>query len=436
MDVPANMPVRLSFSRQMQADSVTARLVIEPTVPGSFTWEGKTLVFNPLQHWPAGANVVVKLEGGARAAGWLSLPVLQETRWTFTVRQPRLLYLYPSNANANIFVYDPRTEKSNPLTDILGGVYEYDVTMDGTAVYYSTQNNQSGSDIYRLDLGENLADPQATLLLACHQAQCRAPRVAAQEDFLAYEQTSPTGSDQPDYPQVWLVSLKKTSQAGKTSIVVDGAPRLAGDRLDQTIQPDWSISGILSFYDTNRQAFIVLDPHSGKTTSLPNQTGEPGSWDPSGKAYVASEIFFNAGGNPITTPDLKPVASSHLMRYNLEDGTIQDLTQSESLEDTSPAFSPDGKTLAFARKYLEITRWTPGRQLWVMEVDGAGPTQLTNSPEYNHFDFAWDPTGSQIAFVRFDQTAPNNLPAVWNYHLDGNYEIELIPGGYSPHWMP
>jgi Tol biopolymer transport system component len=437
LDVPASVVLRLTFSRRMLAESVKNRLSIKPDVPGSLTWEGRTLLFTPESSWPAGSDVQVKLAKGARASGWLSLPMREEINWTFTVRQPRLLYLYPSNAASNIYLYDPRTQESKPLTDILGGVYEYDVTADGTAIYYSTQNNLNGSDIYRLELGEGLSNPQAALMLACQQSQCRAPRVAPQEDFLAYERTSPAGDDQPDYPQVWIAGLSKsTTSPGQATITPGTNPRLAGDRLHQTIQPDWSQNGILSFYDTNQKAFVLLDPRSGKGTSLPNQTGAPGSWDGSGKVYVTPEIYFNQDGNPQTSQDLAPVATSHLLGYNVEDGTIQDLTQAEDLEDASPAFSPDGRLLAFARKYLDLTHWTPGRQLWIMRADGTESRQLTNAPEYNHFDFAWNPTGSQLAFVRFDQTAPTNVPTIWLYDLDKNYETEIIPGGYSPHWMP
>ena len=114
------------------------------------------------------------------------------------------------------------------------------------------------------------------------------------EDFLAYERTAPAGGGQPGYPQVWLVKLAKSVSEKREGLWLPlrEVQELAGDSLHQTIQPEWSSNGILSFYDTNQQAFIVLDPRSGKNTSLPNQTGEPGSWDPSAKYYVAPEIFL------------------------------------------------------------------------------------------------------------------------------------------------
>jgi TolB protein len=435
LDVQAGSNLRISFSRKMQPDSVTDRLTIEPATPGIFSWDGNTLVFDPLHPWPAGATIKVNLARGGRAAGWLSLPVRQDIAWNFIVRQPRLLYLSPADGAANIYLYDPRTEQSQPVTNLLAGVQEYDATFDGRAVYYSVQNNQGGSDIYRLELKPDLAQSEATQIVACQQAQCRAPRVSPGEEFLAYERSEPLDSNDPNYPRVWIATLAD-SGAGALALSPDAPPRLAGEPLHQTIQPDWSAQGVLSFYDTNQDVFFVLDVHSGNSSKLPNQTGEPGSWEPNGETYVAPEIFLNTGDSAAANPELDPVASSHLLRFNLIDGTIRDLTRTEELEDASPVFSPDGKLLAFARKYLDVQRWTPGRQLWVMRPDGGEARQLTDEADYNHYDFAWNPDSNQIAFVRFNQTSPIDMPAIWLYNLERGYQIELIKGAYSPHWIP
>ncbi|MBP1694277.1 MAG: hypothetical protein H6Q37_2160 [Chloroflexi bacterium] len=437
LDVPAGTELRLTFSRAMQPDDVIQRLKIDPPTPGKYRWEGNTLVFTPVQSWEAGTTVQVKLAAGARANGRLALPLIGDTAWSFSIRQPRLLYLYPSDSPANIYIYNPRTEKSQPVTDAAAGVLEYDVTPDGGAIYYSAQNSLGGSDIYRLELSGDSASAQAVQVLACQQAQCRAPSIAPGEDLLAYELTSSPASNQAGYPRVWLLPLVKGQSAdGKVTVKPAKESRLAGDPAHQTSQPDWSPNGNLSYYDSTQKAFIVLDPHSGKNTALPNQTGEPGSWSPDSTVYVAAEIFFNAGGSGEPANELQPVASSHLLRFNVTDGTIQDLTQTENLEDTTPVFSPDGSQLALARKYLDAQRWTPGRQLWVMRANGASAQQLTDEPDYNHFDFAWSPTGSQIAFVRFNQTAPTDLPMVLIYDLPRGFASEVVTGGYAPHWIP
>ena len=101
---------------------------------------------------------------------------------------------------------------------------------------------------------------------------------------------------------------------------------------------------------------------------FPNQTGQGGVWRPGGSQFLAPEIVFVDTGSSSVT-GLEPRADSHLILYDLESQTTQDLTPGEGIEDTSPVFSPDGKFLAFARKYLDAQRWTPGRQLWLAQVD-------------------------------------------------------------------
>lgn len=437
LDVSTSAALRLTFSRSMRPDSVLEHLKFEPSVPGSFNWQGRTLVFTPDQRWPAGEVINVNLSKGAQAGGWLPLPTLQTGNWAFTVRQPSLLYLYPSNGAANLYLYDPRTEQSSALTNLLGGILEFTALEDGSAVYYSVENGQGGSDIYRLALGKDLTNLRASLVLGCQRARCRAPHAAPKEDFLAYERIEPSGSSQPNYPRVYLVQLKtEQDEAGELTITTNGDPVLAIDNLHQTIQPDWSLDGVLSFYDTNQQSFIILDPYTREITALQNQTGEPGSWQPGSQFYVASEIYFNTAGNPDTVPDLQAVASSHLLRYDISDGSFEDLTNTEGLEDTSPAISPDGNWIAFARKFLDISRWTPGRQLWLMKSDISEAHQLTNEPDYNTYNISWEPDGNRLAYVRFNQTAPTDLPAIWVYDLVKNYEAEWVPGGYSPQWIP
>jgi Tol biopolymer transport system component len=108
----------------------------------------------------------------------------------------------------------------------------------------------------------------------------------------------------------------------------------------------------------------------------------------------------------------------------------------DNLEDTLPVFSPDGERLAFARKYLNQDEWTPGRQLWLMDMDGGNARSLTREPSYNHYDFAWSPLGNQLAFVRFNQTTMTEPPELWLVNDDGSQARLLVIGGYAPQWIP
>jgi Tol biopolymer transport system component len=129
------------------------------------------------------------------------------------------------------------------------------------------------------------------------------------------------------------------------------------------------------------------------------------------------------------------VLASRLTAYYLDTGEIKDLTKEKLAEDFTPAFSPDGQQLIFARRYLDQDRWTPGRQAWLMQVDGGETHVLTYAADYKYTAFAWHPDGDQIAAVRFNTTTLLDPPELWLLQLDGS-GYRLVIGGYAPQWIP
>ncbi len=418
--VPAGAPVRLAFSRPMRADAVISRLSIEPEQSGELTWGGNTLIFTPDEPWPGGITVTVRLAAGAWSAGVIPSPMLAGETWSFAVEKPRLLYLWPANDSADIYATDPQTGSLEQLTTA-GGVRDYCISADGVAVYFSANTASGSADIFRL----NRLDNTLTTLLECPKAVCQAVSISPDGLFLAFERLSAKAPT-----QVWLLPLQSISPTTKNSSEGSRGEVLAGDLSHQTILPAWSVAGRLSFYDVTAQAYVVLDPLSGETVVFPNETGEPGSWSADGMIFVAPEIFII----PVASGD--PIAASHLMAYDPAQKTTTYLTQGIDIEDTAPAISPDGQWVAFARKSLVASLWTPGRQLWVMRFDGKDPLQLTNAPFYNHYDFAWRPDGGQLAFVRSNLDSPTDPVELWLVNADGSDPVKLSVGGYAPQWAP
>jgi Tol biopolymer transport system component len=123
------------------------------------------------------------------------------------------------------------------------------------------------------------------------------------------------------------------------------------------------------------------------------------------------------------------------MAYDTDNGKTTDLTRVSHVEDLSPTFAPDGRRLVFARRYLDEQRWTPGRQAWLMQVEGGDTHALTHAEDYKYIDFAWHPEEDQIAAVRFNTTFPLDPLELWLIRLDGQ-AVKLVVGGYAPQWIP
>lgn len=116
------------------------------------------------------------------------------------------------------------------------------------------------------------------------------------------------------------------------------------------------------------------------------------------------------------------------------DGTGERNLSRGGIRDTDPAWSPDGKRIAFASKrsgYWEI---------YIMDADGTNQIHVTASspPEYIAEDHAptWSPDGKRIAF---SGNGTNGYTQIHIIGVDGSNHVRLTTTtGYSTHpdWSP
>jgi Tol biopolymer transport system component len=399
----------------MQTDTVEQRLTLDPPIPGVISWEGTTLVFQPEVLWPAGEQIRLSLESGARSASWLPLPLLRTNNMEFQVSPRLIAYLYPTSGPADLYILDPDGGLPERLISTPGGISGYSVTSDGRMIYYAS----AGGTLYRYDryTGENRT------VVTCTQAVCGEPRISPDGRYLAYERLSLEGGIR-SVPQVWIKTLP------------EGEERPVNESALTTRLPAWSSNGWLAYYDEGGQQYILWNPESGEEHRVPNLTGEPGAWLADGSGFIAPEIYLIPNAYVGATGDLESMPTSHLLNYQLENRQVIDLTQEQTLEDTSPAPSPDGSLLIFARKYLDPSRWTPGRQIWSMQLDGNQESLLTDDPFYNHTGFNWSQDSSQIVYVRTNQTNLSAPLEIWRMKADGSQVEQLVIGGFAPVWIP
>ncbi len=412
--------VQVRFSAPMQAETVRARLALSPAYAADLLWpDARTLRIQPREAWRPGDTLELTLEAGASARDWPRLKTRRAYVWRVAVSTPSLLYLWPARgAPPNLYRLRLEDGSSEQLTDEPFGVSGYAVSRDGLSLYYAAAQG----DIYRLER----AGGERTLLVDCGQDVCSAPALSPDGAYLAWERTPVTGRPQEALPQVWYLPL------------TDGAvpaPIPAPDSYSR--QPRWSAGGWLAVYLPNRAAFFAWNPAERRSVTWPNQTGEGGTWLPADETFVTPEITLVPNGYLTEGGDFLDLPTSHLLAYPLDGAPPEDLSRELAVEDADPAASPDGALLAFARKYLDPRQWTPGRQVWLLELGSRTARPLTSAPLYNHTAFAWSPDGRSLAYVRSNQDDFSQPPELWMTALDGSAApLRLVINAYAPQWIP
>lgn len=420
VNVPSASPIRLVFSHAMVQETVNTRLKINPVMVGTFSWDKDTLTFNPDHPWPGGQEINVTLEDGARSTSWISFP-MGKHNWSFKTSEEMLAYLWPSYGKAELYALDPVTGEVHQFTRGMD-VLDYSINSDGRIFYFSARNLRGGADLYRIDRTKLLGPAnnlyQVEQILDCTLVQCRSPQVSFDNRLLAYEYILPIPSGDAGPAQIWLLDLT-TMQA-----------KPAGKETHETVQPSWSPTGLLAYYDRTSNGYEVFDPATQQRTQIPNQTGQPGAWSPSGEYYLAPEISYFPGANGTE------IGTSHLMRYGNQSGTVEDISGSDMVEDVGPCYAPDGSLIAFTRKFLDAEHWTIGRQIWMMNADGSNPHPITDEADYNHYDLTWSKDGQNLAYGRFNQAKLSDEAELWIINIDSSNALQLVIGGYSPVWIP
>ncbi len=133
----------------------------------------------------------------------------------------------------------------------------------------------------------------------------------------------------------------------------------------------------------------------------------------------------------------------------VDPGCPAGIPPTEICEENSPAWSPDGRSIAFGWAYGKV-RPVLGEDtievgaIGVMDADGGNVRQVTQLVRPTHSEDGepvWSPNGKQIAFVRLNVTAkPRDRKAIFVVNADGSGLKRLTPwslnGKDHPDWSP
>lgn len=441
--ISARAPIELVFDRAMRHESVETRLVVEPPIDGTWQWVGNTARFTPLRDWPRDTEITVRLPAGARSS--LGLPALTNREWAFVVDPPRVAFIAGDLfRTSQVFAVELDGRQRVQLTDMDDDVFEFDVASDGSFIVYAAAREDGGADLYRLDLATGVPD----VLLVCAPFSCRNPVIDPFDHRLAFERQHVLADD------LGQLTFER-AEVGWLSLDDPQPPGNMLPTADTLHSPLWASADALAVVNQSQNSLALFSLAASSFTMLDQVGPRTAAWRADGQSLIYSEIESPAQLVPTATPtdDPRPISatpsptprptalpedilSAHLVRYDLATGSQARLTVAPNVEDASPSLSPDGRWLAFSRKFLEDATWTPGRQLWVLPLDGGEPRQLTADPLYAHSSFVWSPDSSIIIYVRFNVADINLPPDILAVPVSGGEPVMLAEAAQWPHWLP
>jgi dipeptidyl aminopeptidase/acylaminoacyl peptidase len=409
-----NTQIALTFSDRMNMHSVERYFRLTPHVAGSFNWSGNELLFSPRHPLQYGTRYAVTVAASARDTSGRHL--FRAYHGGFTTQPEQLLYLGTSGSDSGRLVLATANGHRRIVGPNDGSVTGYSVSLDGTLAVFVRRDSAHGrpDEIWML----SLSDGSTQLLFKRTDWSISQPHLSPDQQRVVFLATN-VRICRPYYgcfrnatgPVIYLLSLR-SHQARQF--------RSASDT-PITDFIDFSPAGQLAFTDLG-SALTLSDPSGKRIQHVPNQGNSLiyVGFDPTGaKAAFVGQTPSSSGGD--------------ILVY----GGGRYLDVSKGIYDSStPAFSWDGKHIAYAAYRGELAV-QPIYGINAYDFASKQTRKLTRPKRQSDWAPAWSPDGKYIAFVRSQPQESMYMGAgqIWVMNPDGSDKHSLGGVGEDIHWV-
>jgi dipeptidyl aminopeptidase/acylaminoacyl peptidase len=237
------------------------------------------------------------------------------------------------------------------------------------------------------------------------------PRTSPDGQWVAYVLGTSDREADEARSAIWM-----TSWDGQQDIELTSAA-------EGTVKPRWNPSGRYLAYlavpsGSDKAQIMLLDRRGGNAQRLTNVAGDISdyAWSPDGK-HLALVMLQSEGGGPEKSP--KPIVidafhfkqdedgylssglARHLYLFDVEAKRIESLTSDPGYNEDLPAWSPDGRQIAFTRTRERGADQDGKADIVVIDSRvGATGRTLTRCYAPNAQKIAWSPDGKLVTYLQ------------------------------------
>lgn len=276
----------------------------------------------------------------------------------------------------------------------------YVMNIDGTGVTHITKTAQSENSAVWIDNGTRIAfvyaekgsSPQLWVMNADGTERHAATNIEGGIEGFLFS---------PDQSKVVLIRTVKYNRTA--SDIYPDLPKATGRVIDDLMYKHWDTwvteipHPFIGSFDGQTVTDLkdIMEGEPYEAPMRPFGGVESFAWSPDSKTLVYTSRKKTGMEYALST-------NSDLYAYNLTTGTTTNLTEGMMGYDTNPAFSPDGRYMAWLSMERDGYEADKNR-LFIRDNATGQKIDLTSDWDYTIEEFVWNPNGKNIWFIAYHQ---------------------------------